>query len=246
MGIGIEYRHPQIMLKIVPNAGPSISMVLLAYNEEESIAQAISDCIDFGDRYLSDYEVIVVDDGSSDCTSSIVTAAENHRVKLIKHKTNQGMGASMRDGYLMAEKDYIAHLPGDRQVRPDALLPMLDLVSPNHVIVSSFANPPSGQARVAMSMVFRGLTKTIGNMKVNFAGTYLFHRDWMSTLRLSDADSDTFLFSFQLLELMRRERARFSTVKIPTYPRHHGQSKEATLPRIVSMFREIAKGRIKS
>ena len=221
-------------------------MVLLAYNEEESIAQAISDCLDFGAQYLSDYEVIVVDDGSSDCTADIVNKTDNPRVKLLKHSTNLGMGASMRDGYHLAEKEYIAHLPGDRQVRPDALLPMLDLVSPNHVIVSSFSNPPSGQARVLMSMFFRGLTKTVGNMKVNFAGTYLFHRDWLSTLRLSDADSDTFLYSFQLLELMRRERARFTTVKIPTYPRTHGQSKEATLPRIVNMFKEIAKGRIES
>ena len=234
------------MLHLVPPQGPSISFVLLAYNEEESIASAIEDCQRFGKQYLKDYEVIVVDDGSRDCTSDIIRSFDDGDVRLVHHSQNLGMGASMRDGYHAATKNYIAHLPGDRQVRPDALLPMLDRVTRKHVVLSTFKNPPSGQGRALMSRIFRVLTRHVGNMKINFAGTYLFHRDWLTTLPMEQADSNTFLFSFQLLELMRRHHASFSDVQINTYMREHGQSREATVARIANMFFEIGKSRVPS
>jgi hypothetical protein len=154
------------------------------------------------------------------------------------------MGASMRDGYLAARMDYMAHLPGDRQVRAEALLPMLPLAAPDRVVVSVFSNPPSGLARAFMSRVFRALARHVGGMRVNFAGTYLFHRDWLTRLDLARADSDTFLFSFQLLELMRRAGLDVQTVTVPTYPRERGQSREATVSRIARMFVEIARARL--
>jgi glycosyltransferase involved in cell wall biosynthesis len=221
----------------------SVSFVLLAYDEEGAIGAAIEDCRAFGRAHLSAYEIIVVDDGSRDRTRAIAEAAGND-VRVVVHPVNRGMGASMRDGYLAARMDYIAHLPGDRQVRPDALLPMLARAAPDRVVLSVFENPPSGRARAVMSIAFRQLTRHVGNMRVNFAGTYLFHRTWLTRVALARADSDTFLFSFQLLELMRRSGAHFETVTIRTYPRDHGQSREATVRRIARMFLEIARARL--
>ena len=64
------------------------------------------------------------------------------------------------------------------------------------------------------------------------------------TASASRADSDTFLFSFQLLELLRRAGARFETVAVPTHPRERGVSREATLGRIARMFVEIGRARL--
>lgn len=226
---------------------PSISFVLLAYNEEESILDAIEDCRQFAQSRALPYEVIVVDDGSRDKTRAIAEAANDGHldVKVIVHDRNRGMGASMRDGYLAATRDYIAHLPGDRQVRAEALSKMVPLVAPNVIPLSVFENPPSGRSRAVMSVAFRQLTRHVGGMHVNFAGTYLFHRGWLKRVDLARADSDTFLFSFQLLELFRRAGASFPTVKIRTYPREHGTSREATARRIAKMFVEIGRARVK-
>jgi len=225
----------------------SISFVLLAFNEEGGIAQAIADCRAFGREHLSSYEILVIDDGSEDATSAVATAAASKGdVRVIEHSQNMGMGASMRDGYLAATCDYIAHLPGDRQVRAGALLEMLSLCSPETVVVSKFLAPPSGRGRAAMSVVFRLLTRHVGGLRVDFAGTYLFHRDWLDAVDVSAADSDTFLFSFQLLELFRRAGAEFREVRIETYIREQGSSRVATLPRIAAMFLEIGKSRMRS
>lgn len=223
---------------------PSISFVLLAYNEEADIAAAIEDCRDVARQRDCEYEVIVVDDGSSDATRERAEATNRGDVVVVAHDRNLGMGASMRDGYMAATKDYIAHLPGDRQVRADALLPMLERCSPEHIVLTEFDNPPSGAARAVMSVVFRVLTRVVGGLSVNFAGTYLFHRDWLDRIAHDRADSNTFLYSFQLLELFERAGATFSTVKIPTFPREQGSSREATLSRIANMFVEIGRARI--
>jgi hypothetical protein len=97
-----------------------------------------------------------------------------------------------------------------------------------------------------MSVAFRLLTRFVGAMRVSFAGTYLFHRDWLRKVDLARADSDTFLFSFQILELMRRAGAEFELVEVRTYPREQGQSREATFGRIARMFVEIGRARIHS
>ena len=223
----------------------SVSFILLAYNEANDIEQAIADCRLFARAHLTDYEIIVVDDGSTDDTAAIADASSvNGDVRVLRHTQNRGMGASMRNGYRSATKDFIAHLPGDRQVRANALLPMLAHATSETVARSVFENPPSGTGRAAMSRAFRILTRHIGGFRVNFAGTYLFHRSWLNRANTNLATSDTFLYSFQLLELFRRAGARFTTTHIPTYPREHGSSREATLSRIAHMFMEIARARL--
>lgn len=226
------------------SARPTVSFVLLAYDEEASIADAIADCRAFARAHLGGHEILVVDDGSSDGTRAAAEAASEGDVRVIVHPTNLGMGASMRDGYLAATMEYTCHLPGDRQVRAEALAGMVPRCGPDRVVVSVFANPPSGRGRALMSLVFRLLTRHVGGMRVNFAGTYLFHTDWLRRLDLARADSDTFLFSFQLLELLRRAGARFETVTVPTHPRERGTSREATLGRIARMFVEIGRARL--
>ena len=224
---------------------PTISFILLAYNEQHCIAQAIRDCRVFAQTHCASYEVLVIDDGSSDDTNQIaIDASEDGDVRVITHPHNAGMGASMRDGYLAARCDYLVHLPGDRQVRAEALEEMVGGCAKDRVVLSQFSNPPSGRRRAAMSVAFRLLTRHVGGLRVDFAGTYLFHRDWLSKVDLTAASSDTFLFSFQLLELFRRAGASFSIVTIPTHLREQGTSRVATLPRVVSMFMEIGKARM--
>lgn len=223
----------------------SISFVLLAYNEQDSIADAIADCRGFAQTHASDYEILVVNDGSTDATAEVAESCSTGDVRVIHHETNLGMGASMRDGYLAARCDYIAHLPGDRQVRADALSAMLPLRSEDTIVLTAFRNPPSGRRRAIMSVVFRLLTKHVGGLHVDFAGTYLFHRTWLKRVHLAEASSNSFFFSFQLLELCRRSGASFQVVDIATYLREQGKSRVATPSRIARMFVEIGKSRMK-
>ncbi|MGB8298881.1 MAG: glycosyltransferase [Polyangia bacterium] len=224
----------------------SLSMVLLAWNEEASIAAAVRDCRRVGRLWLSGYEIIVVDDGSSDGTAAQAEAASEGDVRVVRHARNLGMGAAMRSGYAAARCDTIAHLPADRQVRPQSLLAFLPWVTPETTAVSTYVTPPSGEQRRLMSLAFRFVVRGLGGLRVNFAGTYVFHRRWLATIDLASVHSETFLFSFELLEQLRRAGSRFVAVTICPFVREVGQSREVALRRIGRVFGEIVRYRMRS
>jgi phosphoglycolate phosphatase-like HAD superfamily hydrolase len=228
-----------------PRCPHGLSMVLLAWNEQESIQAAIRDCRRFGRLYLSGYEIIVVDDGSSDATAARAESASEGDVRVIRHGRNLGMGAAMRSGYAAAACDYVAHLPADRQVRPQSLLAFLPHVRPETTVVSTYVAPPSGQQRQLMSWAFRLIVQGLGGMHVNFAGTYIFHRHWLDQIDLASVHCETFVFSFELLERLRRAGSGFAAVTIRPFMREVGQSREVAVRRIVRVFGEIARYRVR-
>ena len=95
----------------------SLSVVLPAYNEEQVIASIVSDVLNVLSRWQMDVEVLVVDDGSTDRTRSIVAAlaATHSQVRLITHSTNQGYGAALASGFAAATKDLTLFMDADGQ-----------------------------------------------------------------------------------------------------------------------------------
>ena len=234
-------------LALAPRSPHAVSMVYLAFNEQASIPLAIADARRFGQTYLRDYEIVVVDDGSSDATAEIATreAAAKDDVRVVRHDRNRGMGAAMRSGYQAATKSYMAHLPADRQVRAQALLPFLALASPACVVTSHYAHAHSGSRRQILSWAFRFLVVEFGGLTIDFSGTYLFHRDWLEKAPLRDVGSDTFLFSFEILQRFAEQGAHFQNVMIHPFPRVDGISREVALRRIFRVAREMARYRLR-
>jgi len=88
-----------------------VSIIVPAYNEEEAIAgdvKVIQEAMDSSGR---DYEVIVVDDGSTDCTAQIVESLEG--VKLLRHRANRGGGYSRNTGIKASGGDVVVVTDGD-------------------------------------------------------------------------------------------------------------------------------------
>ena len=233
-------------LILAPHSPHILSMVLLAWNEEASIAAAVRDCRRVGRLWLSGYEIIVVDDGSSDDTAARAEATSEGDVRVVRHARNLGMGAALRTGYAAARCDYIAFLPADRQVRPQSLLTFLPWANPETIVVSTYLMPPSGEWRRLMSIAFHFLVRDLGGLRVDFDGSYVFHRRWLNTIDLATVQSETFVFSFELLERMRQAGSRFASVRIRPFVREVGQSREVALRRIARVFGEIARYRMRA
>ncbi|HEX6109530.1 MAG TPA: glycosyltransferase, partial [Ktedonobacteraceae bacterium] len=94
-----------------------LSVVLPAYNEEAAIAQTVRLVVTALSRWVQDFEVIVVNDGSKDRTRAIVEAiaAVDPRVCLINHATNQGCGAALASGFEAATKEFTFYMDSDGQ-----------------------------------------------------------------------------------------------------------------------------------
>lgn len=90
-----------------PEAAPAcnLSVVLAAYNEEACIVEELKLIKKALDESPFSYEVIVVDDGSSDNTAALVAGFD--WVKLLRHRVNQGSGAARKTGTLAAVGEFV-------------------------------------------------------------------------------------------------------------------------------------------
>jgi glycosyltransferase involved in cell wall biosynthesis len=95
----------------------SLSIVVPAYNEAESIAATVDDALRIGGSVARELEVVVCNDGSSDDTARIVAerAAADPRVRLLDRPRNAGIEASMRALYAHARHDWVFLMSADRQ-----------------------------------------------------------------------------------------------------------------------------------
>ena len=97
---------------------------MFAYNEEENIAFCMSEALEFLASSTDDYELILVDDGSSDGTADAarsVQRADPDHVQVVSYRPNRGIGGALKAGYRAARKDYVTCLPADGQVPPSGL-----------------------------------------------------------------------------------------------------------------------------
>jgi len=143
---------------------PRISVIIPAFNEADRIGHALSETRRFFERSHLPFELLVVDDGSSDQTASI----SEGQVRVVKHKTNLGKGAAVRSGALAASGDWVLFLDADLSTHPSAFaafLPWLDsadvLFGSRRAPEASIATPQpflrnrSGQV---FNLMVRGLT----------------------------------------------------------------------------------------
>ncbi|EFH80209.1 glycosyltransferase family 2 protein [Ktedonobacter racemifer] len=98
-------------------ATASISVILPAYNEEAVIASTVATVLETLATWTLDFEVIVVNDGSQDSTSTILesVAAAHPRLTVLHHVVNQGYGAALVRGFEASTKDLIFFMDADGQ-----------------------------------------------------------------------------------------------------------------------------------
>lgn len=105
------------MPRELPRAKPGISAFFPAYNDGGTIASMVLSALIVLRELTPDYEVIVVNDGSSDYTKEILDELEKRyeRVRVIHHEKNKGYGGALRSGFSSATKDFVFYTDGDAQ-----------------------------------------------------------------------------------------------------------------------------------
>jgi len=144
-----------------------IKIVLPAYNEEETILPLIMDIKRILGERFSDFEVIVVNDGSTDNTAKIVSELNLHILKLVEHNRNKGLSESIKTGLLYAlknfdENDIIVTMDADNTHSPGLIHRMSTFIEEgNDVVIASRYRPG---ARVIGLTLARKTISFGGNM----------------------------------------------------------------------------------
>jgi glycosyltransferase involved in cell wall biosynthesis len=96
----------------------TLSVIIFCYNEAESLEILVRQVLDTISSVASGFEIIIVNDGSTDATKEVaekivVTTAAN--IRLVNHAANLGIGMALFTGYSQAKYDYVCAIPGDGQ-----------------------------------------------------------------------------------------------------------------------------------
>jgi glycosyltransferase involved in cell wall biosynthesis/putative flippase GtrA len=115
----------------------SLSVVLPAYNEEQVIASTVEQVTHELANLTTDFEVIVVNDGSTDRTGAVLSALQklDRRIRVLTHTCNQGYGATLADGFAAAKKDLTFFMDSDGQFDIRELKRFLSLIDAYDAVI---------------------------------------------------------------------------------------------------------------
>ena len=121
------------------NFKPKISVVIPAYNEAGRLPATLRDVSSFMEQHVRSYEILVVDDGSTDQTVKVVRNLANvlPNVRLIESEKNGGKGAAVRRGLREATGDYRLFMDADHSTHISEIAKLPFLVERGDVFVSS-------------------------------------------------------------------------------------------------------------
>ena len=218
----------------------------MAFNEEENLPVAAERAITFLEEVTDEWQLIIVNDGSTDSTANVsdtIQAQAPSRIDVVHHPHNQGMGAAIRNGYAIARCDWITQLPADCQVHPDMLRRFLPHMVDADIVLSVYAERDDGFTRKLLSAGFQTTVRLLLGHRGDFTGTMVFRRSLLE--RLPTIQSDTFFANMEFPILALRSGARNSVVEIEAQQRHSGESKVKNLRRISRVLGEVIKMRLR-
>src|SRR5437899_1833869 len=141
----------------------SLSLVIPAYNEEAGIRQAVEEADQALAHLASHYEIIVVDDGSSDLTAKVVREASVGRshIRLLRHQDNLGYSAALRTGFEAATCARVAFTDADCQFHLADLASLLSLTEHHPVAVGIRLDRKDPWSRRFFSWGYNVLVRTL-------------------------------------------------------------------------------------
>ena len=221
---------------------PSISAVFPAYNDGGTIASMVAAAWIALNQVTDDYEIIVVNDGSSDYTATMLNeiSVRYPELRVITHPSNQGYGAALRTGFSAASKDWVFYTDGDSQYNPLELVNLVRALHEGVDVVNGYK-----------------LTRNDSWMRIVIGRAYHYFVKFLFGIRIRDVDCDFRLIPRHILEeielksvsgaiclelVKKIEDAGYVFAEVPVnhYSRKYGVSQFFVPWRIVRTLRQLA------
>jgi dolichol-phosphate mannosyltransferase len=224
---------------------PDLTVVMFAFNEEANIAPVLTELRAWLADHEPSAEVVFVDDGSSDNTySEAAKALGGSSHQLLRHESNQGIGAALKTGVRAAKGDWVTFLPADGQIAPNAIGALRNAAATDRadVVFSVYDHRDDGLRRKVLSTGVRALILLVHGVRMRSDGPYLFRRPLFDPDKLVP---DTFFLNFEFPIRMLGARVPTTVVTIECHPRRSGQSKSTGLKRIVGVAQDLLDLRVR-
>jgi glycosyltransferase involved in cell wall biosynthesis len=228
---------------------PSLSFFFPALNEEPNVGAVLDSALEILPRFTDAFEVIVIDDGSTDRTGEIADAAarRDSRIRVVHHGRRRGYGGAVRSGLLTATKEFVFFTDGDRQFDIADLARLIPAIETSDAAIGYRLVRRDPFRRLVVAWVYKWMIRIL--FLVPFRDVdcafKLFRRDIFTRVPLDRVRSNGAFFSPELLITLRRAGIRMREVGVPHYPRAAEKPKGASPNVIVRAIRDLLRLRLR-
>jgi glycosyltransferase involved in cell wall biosynthesis len=204
----------------------SLSFFLPMYNERANIGRTLDAAeAALAALGLEDYEILIIDDGSTDGCGHVVEARArlNPRIRLVRHAVNQGYGAALRTGFTHATRQVVFYTDSDLPADLGLLARALPLLARADLVIGYRLNRNDILLRTVYSRVYNWLMRALFGVRVrdvNFSFKLVRQR----VLQRIHLTAGTVFIDGQLLAEARRHGFTIAEMPVPYQPRRHGRS----------------------
>ena len=223
-----------------PISSHSLSVVLPAYNEEQVIASTVSDILGVLSNWRLDFEVLVVNDGSTDHTAAIIdTIADIYpQVRLVTHSTNQGYGAALVSGFTAATKELTFFMDADGQFDIRDLQPFFPFIDEYDAVIGYRIDRQDSWVRKLNAWGWKLLIDGVLGVHVRDidCAFKLLHTEFLHQYPLQTRGA---MINAELLYKLSRAGCCYREIGVHHHPRKGGRATGARPAVILRAMREL-------
>jgi glycosyltransferase involved in cell wall biosynthesis len=227
-----------------PQRLSSLSIFFPCYNDGGTIASLVLAALETARQFTNDYEVIVVDDGSTDMSRDILRQLKEEfpqHVKLVFHERNRGYGGALRSGFATASKDWVFYTDGDAQYDPRELSLLVEKVRPDvDVVQGCKIKRHDPLHRIVIGKLYHYMMKLMFNLKIRDVDCdfRLIRKSVLDRIQLTQ---DSGVICLELVRKLQSAGARFEEVGVSHYFRMYGKSQFFNFRRIAAVGVGVAR-----
>ncbi|HEV7920499.1 MAG TPA: glycosyltransferase family 2 protein [Thermoanaerobaculia bacterium] len=224
---------------------PSVSFVIPMYNEELNIEHAITAAVEALIKYTDDYEIVIVDDASTDDSATFVARAaeDNPRIRMIRHAKNRKLGGTLRSGFAAATKDIVLYMDADLPFDPDVLgraLRAMHVTGADLIAGYRLDRTIEGWRRALYSYFYNGLIGVLfgwPHRDINFSFK-LMKRKVLEAIELKSEGS---LIDAELIVKAKNRGFAIQQIGLDYFPRMRGKSNLSSFGVIFKILYELVR-----
>lgn len=219
---------------------PELSIFFPFWNEEKNIEQVVGKAVPIAKKVANKWEIIMIDDGSSDNTIDVIKklAKENSNLVVVKHEKNRGYGAALKSGFAKAKYEYVVFNDGDGQFDFSEINRFIEKIEKADIVI--------GFRKKRLDNPFRHVLMNLLKIWDLFffgfrfkdidCGFKLFKRQAIE--RISPLKSEGAMITTEILAKAKRNKLKIEQVEVSHYPRIYGDQSGGNLRVIIRAIRE--------
>jgi glycosyltransferase involved in cell wall biosynthesis len=221
---------------------PELSIFFPFWNEEKNVATVVEKALTVAPIVAKEWEILIIDDGSSDNTLSIAEkiASKNDRIRVISHKPNRGYGAALKEGLEKSKYKVVVFTDGDGQFDFSAVEKFTDEIE-SYDIVIGFRTKRRDE-KIFKRLLLMNLLKIWDFILFGFhfkdidCGFKMFTRHAIA--EISPLRSEGAMITTEILAKATKKKLSIKQVGVEHFPRKFGKQTGANLPVIVRAILE--------